>query len=276
MVICPSVAVIQTCKTISRHMENLFTTEALISMLTLTLLEIVLGIDNIIFVSIISGRLPKGQQSKARNIGLALALALRLLLLFAIQWVIGLDDPWFSLFGKSFTGKDVILLGGGLFLIGKSVSEIHGKLEGADPEAAQATAKSNTLAWIIAQIALVNLVFSFDSILTAIGLVKDVTIMVVAVVVSSVVMVVFSKAVNNFINRHPTFKILALSFLILIGFLLAMEAFDSHVDKGYVYFAMAFAVVIEIINMRIRKKSTPVKLHNPVLESIPIPGEGAK
>ncbi len=257
-------------------MEHLFTTESIISMLTLTLLEIVLGIDNIIFVSIISARLPKDQQSKARNIGLALALALRLLLLFGIQWLIGLDEPWFSLFGKSFTGKDVILLGGGLFLIGKSVSEIHGKLEGEELAATQATAKSNTLSWIIAQIALVNLVFSFDSILTAIGLVKDVTIMVIAVVVSSVVMVVFSKAVNNFISRHPTFKILALSFLILIGFLLAMEAFGSHIDKGYVYFAMAFAVVIEIINMQIRKKSVPVKLHTPVLESTPISESGAK
>lgn len=250
-------------------MENLFTTESIISMLTLTLLEVVLGIDNIIFVSIISSRLPKSQQSKARNIGLALALALRILLLFAIQWVIGLDKPWFSILGESFTGKDVILLAGGLFLIGKSVSEIHGKLEGEELEVSQQPAKSNTLSWIILQITVINLVFSFDSILTAIGLVKEVSIMVVAIVLSSIVMLVFAKTVNDFISRHPTFKILALSFLILIGFLLAVEAFDKHIDKGYVYFAMAFAVVIEIINMQIRKKSTPVKLRNQELKSLP-------
>ncbi|MCU0353022.1 MAG: TerC family protein [Cytophagales bacterium] len=244
-------------------MESFFTTASLVSLFTLTILEIVLGIDNIIFVSIISGKLPVAQQSKARNIGLALALALRVALLFALSWVLGLDKALFTLLGKEFTGKDLILLGGGLFLIGKSVSEIHGKLEGEDEAEAQAKKpKTNALAGVIVQITLINLVFSFDSILTAIGLVKEVSVMIVAVVLSSIVMLVFAKSVNDFINRHPTFKILALAFLILIGFLLAAEAFDQHVDKGYIYFAMAFAVIIEIINMQIRKKSQPVQLRN--------------
>lgn len=253
-------------------MESLLTTQSLISLFTLTLLEIVLGIDNIIFVSIISGKLPPAQQSKARNIGLALALILRILLLFGISWVLSLEKPWisFDAFGKvfEFTGKDFILLIGGFFLIGKSVSEIHGKLEGEDEtEVTKSNTTTNALASIIAQITVINLVFSFDSILTAIGLVKEVSVMIIAVVLSSIVMVIFAKSVNDFINRHPTFKILALSFLILIGFLLAMEAFDFHVDKGYVYFAMAFAVVIEIINMQIRKRSKPpVKLRNQELK----------
>ncbi len=253
-------------------MEALFTTQSLISLFTLTLLEIVLGIDNIIFVSIISSKLPPNQQSKARNIGLALALIMRILLLFGISWVLSLEKPWisFEALGKAFefTGKDLILLIGGFFLIGKSVSEIHGKLEGEDElEETKPAATSNALASIIAQITVINLVFSFDSILTAIGLVKEVPIMIIAVVLSAIVMLIFARSVNDFINRHPTFKILALSFLILIGFLLAVEAFDVHVDKGYVYFAMAFAVVIEIINMQIRKRSKPpVKLRNQELK----------
>jgi predicted tellurium resistance membrane protein TerC len=244
-------------------MESLFTTPSLISLVTLTVLEVVLGIDNIIFVSIISSKLPRHKQSKARNIGLLLALGIRILLLFGISWIIGLTAPWITVMGKSFTGKDLILLVGGFFLIGKSVSEIHGKLEGAEEKMTTKEANAtNALGWVIVQIAVINLIFSFDSILTAIGLVKDVTIMIIAVILSSIIMAVFAKSVNDFINRHPTFKILALSFLIMIGFLLAMEAFGFHIDKGYVYFAMAFAVVIEIINMQIRKKSRPVKLRN--------------
>ncbi|MDJ1470091.1 TerC family protein [Cytophagaceae bacterium DM2B3-1] len=249
-------------------MESLFTTQAVISMFTLTLLEIVLGIDNIIFVSIISNKLPQANQAKARNIGLILAVVIRILLLFGLSWIIALQDPWFSLFGREFTGKDLILLVGGFFLIGKSVSEIHGKLEGEEEEQATATKanESNALGWVILQITVINLVFSFDSILTAIGLVKEVPIMIIAVILSSIIMAIFAKAVNDFINRHPTFKILALSFLIMIGFLLAMEAFGFHIDKGYVYFAMAFAVLIEIINMQIRKRTKPVKLRNQELK----------
>ncbi|MDJ1504079.1 TerC family protein [Xanthocytophaga agilis] len=249
-------------------MESLFTTQAIISMFTLTLLEIVLGIDNIIFVSIISNKLPRAKQAKARNIGLILAVVIRILLLFGLSWIIALQDPWFTIFEKDFTGKDLILLVGGFFLIGKSVSEIHGKLEGE--EEAQMTTKEandgNALGWVILQITVINLVFSFDSILTAIGLVKEVPIMIIAVILSSIIMAIFAKAVNDFINRHPTFKILALSFLIMIGFLLAMEAFGFHIDKGYVYFAMAFAVLIEIINMQIRKRTKPVKLRNQELK----------
>ncbi|MDJ1481368.1 TerC family protein [Cytophagaceae bacterium YF14B1] len=249
-------------------MESLFTTQAVISMFTLTLLEIVLGIDNIIFVSIISNKLPQANQAKARNIGLILAVVIRILLLFGLSWIIALQDPWFSLFGREFTGKDLILLVGGFFLIGKSVSEIHGKLEGEEEEQATTTKanESNALGWVILQITVINLVFSFDSILTAIGLVKEVPIMIIAVILSSIIMAIFAKAVNDFINRHPTFKILALSFLIMIGFLLAMEAFGFHIDKGYVYFAMAFAVLIEIINMQIRKRTKPVKLRNQELK----------
>lgn len=250
-------------------MESLFTTPSLISLVTLTVLEIVLGIDNIIFVSIISSKLPRHKQSKARNIGLLLALGIRILLLFGISWIIGLTAPWITVMGKSFTGKDLILLLGGFFLIGKSVSEIHGKLEGAEEKMTTKEANAtNALGWVIVQIAVINLIFSFDSILTAIGLVKDVTIMIIAVILSSIIMAVFAKGVNDFINRHPTFKILALSFLIMIGFLLAMEAFGFHIDKGYVYFAMAFAVLIEIINMQIRKKSRPVKLRNQEIQEV--------
>lgn len=249
-------------------MESLFTTQAIISMFTLTLLEIVLGIDNIIFVSIISNKLPREKQAKARNIGLILAVVIRILLLFGLSWIIALQDPWFAIFGREFTGKDLILLVGGFFLIGKSVSEIHGKLEGEEEEQATTTKsnESNALGWVILQITVINLVFSFDSILTAIGLVKEVPIMIIAVILSSIIMAIFAKAVNDFINRHPTFKILALSFLIMIGFLLAMEAFGFHIDKGYVYFAMAFAVLIEIINMQIRKRTKPVKLRNQELK----------
>ncbi len=249
-------------------MQVLFSTQGLISLLTLTLLEIVLGIDNIIFVSIVSSKLPEKKQPRARLIGLMLALGIRVLLLFGISWVIGLQDPWFTIFSKSFTGKDVILLVGGLFLIAKSVSEIHGKLEGEDESAHvnQSNQDANALAWVILQITIINIVFSFDSILTAIGLVKEVPIMIVSVVLSSIIMLLFAQYVNDFINKHPTFKILALSFLIMIGFLLATEAFGVHVDKGYVYFAMAFAVIIEIVNMRLRKKTKPVKLRNQELK----------
>jgi predicted tellurium resistance membrane protein TerC len=247
-------------------MESLFTPEALISLTTLTVLEVVLGIDNIIFISILSDKLPAHQEAKARQWGLIISLLLRVALLFCIGWIMQLNDPLLAIGSQAFTGKEIILLLGGLFLIGKSVSEIHSKLEGAEATAA-ARGDAAAFGWVIAQIAVINLIFSFDSILTAIGLVDNVTLMVIAVLVSSAVMFVFAKGINQFINRHPTFKMLALSFLIMIGFLLAMEAFHYHVDKGYVYFAMAFAVIVEILNIRLRKKAPPVQLRNQTLKA---------
>ncbi len=247
-------------------METLFTPEALISLTTLTVLEVVLGIDNIIFISILSDKLPTHQEAKARQWGLMISLVLRIALLFCIGWIMQLNDPLLSVGAKSFTGKELILLAGGLFLIGKSVSEIHNKLEGAEETQKNDGGEAAAFGWVILQIAVINLIFSFDSILTAIGLVDQVVLMVIAVLISSAVMFLFAKGINQFINRHPTFKMLALSFLIMIGFLLAMEAFDFHVDKGYVYFAMAFAVVVEVLNIRLRKKSTPVQLRNQTLK----------
>lgn len=247
-------------------METLFTPEALISLTTLTVLEVVLGIDNIIFISILSDKLPTHQEAKARQWGLMISLVLRIALLFCIGWIMQLNDPLLSVGAKSFTGKELILLAGGLFLIGKSVSEIHNKLEGAEETKKNDGGEAAAFGWVILQIAVINLIFSFDSILTAIGLVDQVVLMVIAVLISSAVMFLFAKGINQFINRHPTFKMLALSFLIMIGFLLAMEAFDFHVDKGYVYFAMAFAVIVEVLNIRLRKKSTPVQLRNQTLK----------
>lgn len=247
-------------------MENLFTPEALVSLTTLTVLEVVLGIDNIIFISILSDKLPPDEEAKARQWGLIISLALRIALLFCIGWIMQLNDPLLHLGSHAFTGKEIILLLGGLFLIAKSVSEIHAKLEGAEPGSKSEGGKAAAFGWVIVQIALINLIFSFDSILTAIGLVDQVTLMIVAVLLSSAVMFFFARGINQFINRHPTFKMLALSFLIMIGFLLGMEAFDFHVDKGYVYFAMAFAVIVEMLNIRLRKKAAPVQLRNQTLK----------
>lgn len=248
-------------------MEGIFTSEILISLFTLTLLEVVLGIDNIIFISILSNKLPPDQEPKARNIGLLLALILRLILLGGISIIIGLQETLFQLLGKDISGKDLILLVGGLFLIAKSTTEIHGKLEGEDESAHKPKSGNSALVSTVIQIGLINLVFSFDSILTAIGLVKEIWVMMAAVLGSTAIMYFFAKPVNDFINKHPTFKILALSFLIMIGFLLAMEAFDVHVDKSYIYFAMAFSFVIELLNMKIRKKTEPVQLRNQKLDS---------
>lgn len=247
-------------------MENLFSPEALVSLTTLTVLEVVLGIDNIIFISILSDKLPAHLESKARRWGLLISLALRIALLFCIGWIMQLNDPLLHLGAHAFTGKEIILLLGGLFLIAKSVSEIHAKLEGAEPGAKAEHAETSAFGWVIVQIAAINLIFSFDSILTAIGLVDQVALMIIAVLLSSAVMFLFARGINQFINRHPTFKMLALSFLIMIGFLLSMEAFDFHVDKGYVYFAMAFAVVVEMLNIRLRKKAPPVQLRNQELK----------
>ncbi|SHL25268.1 TerC family protein [Hymenobacter psychrotolerans] len=242
--------------------------QAWVSLLTLTFMEIVLGIDNIIFISIIVSRLPRELQGRGRTIGLTLALLFRIGLLLSISWIVGLKAALFTVelpwmegpFGVS--GRDLILLVGGLFLIGKSTTEIHTKLQGEE-EGDHASGKGTTsMRSVIFQIILIDIVFSFDSILTAVGLVDNVLIMILAVVLSMAVMMVFSGVVADFVNRNPTIKMLALSFLIMIGVMLVMEAFHKEIEKGYIYFAMFFSLVVEILNMRLRKKTTPVHLRD--------------
>ncbi|MFT5913780.1 MAG: putative tellurium resistance membrane protein TerC [Bacteroidia bacterium] len=235
-------------------MEHLLTTEALISLLTLTALETILGIDNIIFISLVTDKLPQKQESKGRIIGLVVAMVVRVLLLMGITTIIKWGEAeLFTVFGKGFSFRNLILLAGGLFLIAKSTKEIHNKVEEDGFEDVEA--KSITMFKAITQIVLIDIVFSFDSILTAVGLVEDVEIMIVAVIISMSMMIVFAKTISDFIEQNPTFKVLALSFLILVGFLLVLEGFGQHVEKGYVYFAIAFAFIVEIINNRIRKKN---------------------
>jgi predicted tellurium resistance membrane protein TerC len=239
------------------------TAEGWVSLLTLTLMEIVLGIDNIVFISILTGKLPPAQRNKASRLGLALALITRLGLLFAISWVMGLKATLFTVLGRGFSGRHLILLGGGLFLLAKSTHEIFEKLE-VEPEGHGPRAKSGaTFAWTIGQILVLDIVFSLDSVITAVGMAPDVPIMVVAMVVAVGVMLVFAGSVSRFIERHPSMKVLALSFLLLIGVLLVAEGIGQHISKGYIYFAMAFAMLVELINMWLRKRQRPVALHRP-------------
>lgn len=232
---------------------HLLTVEGLISLVTLILMEIVLGIDNIVFISILAGKLPENEQDKARKIGLALALLIRIALLFSITWIVSLKADLFTVAGVGFSGRDLVLLAGGMFLIAKSTSEIHGKIEGHDE--AGPNIKRLTLQSAVFQIILLDVVFSFDSILTAVGLVNEIVTMIVAVVVSMIVMLAAAPKVSAFVNNHPTIKMLALAFLIMIGFMLVIEAFDVHVPKGYIYFAMAFSLLVEMLNLKMRKKS---------------------
>jgi predicted tellurium resistance membrane protein TerC len=243
------------------NVDVLLSSEGIISLLTLSLLEIVLGIDNIIFISILAGKLPLEQQGKARTIGISLALLVRIALLFGITWIVSLTNPLFYVFEIGFSGRDIILFLGGLFLLAKSTTEIHHKLEGVD-ESQEVNLKRLTLRNAIIQIILLDIVFSFDSILTAVGLVDEIIIMIVAVTISLGVMLIFAKSIGDFVNRHPTVKMLALSFLLMIGLLLVVEAFHQHVPKGYVYFAMAFALFVEVLNLRATKKSKPVQLRS--------------
>ncbi len=251
-------------------MEWLSDPQIWVSLLTLTLLEIVLGIDNIIFISILSGKLPADQQKKARRLGLALALITRILLLCALAWVVKLDKPFWTgeffqntriAFDFALSGKDLILLLGGLFLLGKSTFEIHEKLEGEDGKATKRVAP--TFANVIVQILLLDIVFSLDSVITAVGMVKELGVMIAAVIAAMIVMLVFVNQISDFVDRHPTIKMLALSFLILIGTLLVAEGLHQHIPKGYVYFAMAFSVGVEMLNMKLRKKTPNVELHQP-------------
>ncbi len=237
-----------------------------IALLTLTVLEIVLGIDNIVFISILVGKLPAHQQDRARIIGLALAMFMRIGLLFTISWVIGLTAPLFEIAGMEISGRDLILIGGGLFLLGKATFEIHDRLEGEE-HGSVAIAGAASFTSVIAQILVLDIVFSLDSVITAVGMAEDLWVMVTAVVIAVGVMLISSGYIATFVNRHPTVKMLALSFLLLIGMSLVAEGLDFHIPKGYIYFAMGFSVFVEILNLRIRgggdQEGTPVHLRDP-------------
>jgi len=248
-------------------MEWLSDPQAWLGFLTLTVLEIVLGIDNIIFISILCGKLPPDQQAKARRIGLTLAMVMRILLLLSLSWVIGLTKPLFTLpvLGHDLSGRDLVLLLGGLFLIAKSTMEIHEKLEGEEGHGSARVGPSFTS--VLLQIMVLDLVFSLDSVITAIGMVSQVGVMIAAVVVAVGFMMMFAGAVGDFVHRHPTIKMLALSFLLLIGVMLVADGLRQHIPKGYVYFAMAFSVFVEMLNIRMKKKAAkPVELHQAYVE----------
>ena len=245
------------------RMAEIFTSDALIALLTLTVMEIVLGIDNIVFISILTGKLPEEQRPRARVLGLGAAMVSRILLLFAISWVIGLTAPLFSLFGLTFSGRDLILLGGGMFLLYKATTEIHHRLEG---EAAHESGNGKKVSFgsVLLQILVLDLVFSLDSVITAVGMADHLWVMIAAVVISVGVMMIGATPISSFVEKHPTVKMLALSFLLLIGVSLVAEGLGQHIPKGYVYFAMAFSVLVEVLNLRASaakaKKSEPVKL----------------
>ena len=236
--------------------------QAWIGFATLTVLEIVLGIDNIVFISILADRLPLEQQPRARIVGLGLAMLTRILLLFSLTWVIGLTAPLFSVLGEEISGRDLVLILGGLFLLAKSTHEIHGNLEGEEGERSVRVAPSITS--VLIQIALLDIVFSLDSVITAVGMVNEIGVMIAAVVVAIAFMMAFSGTISGFVSRHPTIKMLALSFLILIGVTLIAEGLDQHIPKGYIYFAMAFSVGVEMLNLRARRVSAKaVRLRRP-------------
>jgi predicted tellurium resistance membrane protein TerC len=239
---------------------NWLSPETLIALATLTFLEIVLGVDNIIFISILSGKLPPAQQPAARRLGLLLAMGTRILLLFSLAWIVRLTAPLFSLWTHEISGRDLILIAGGLFLLGKSTHEIHGRLEGEEGEAS--TRAASSFASVLVQIALLDIVFSLDSVITAVGMVDQVSVMVVAVIISVLIMMLAAEPISAFVHRHPTVKMLALSFLLLIGLSLLLEGFDHHIPKGYMYFAMGFSVFVEMINLRVRRKAPPVQLRD--------------
>jgi predicted tellurium resistance membrane protein TerC len=251
-------------------MQELLTADALIGLLTLTVLEIVLGVDNVIFISILAGKLPAEEQARARTIGLALAMITRILLLLSLSWIATLTGELFSVFGFGISGRDLILLGGGLFLVAKATYEIHEKLEG-EPGHSEARVGPSFTAVII-QILLLDIVFSLDSVITAVGMVDQVPIMIAAVVIAVIIMLFAASAISNFVNQHPTVKMLALAFLILIGVNLLAEGLHQHIPKGYTYFAMAFSVFVELLNLRLRKSSTsthPVELRSGYVDDIP-------
>jgi predicted tellurium resistance membrane protein TerC len=243
--------------------DLLLNPEVWVAFLTLLALEIVLGIDNIVFISILVDKLPEQQQALARRLGLGMALLMRILLLLSLSWVIGLTAPLFTVLGQEISGRDLILIFGGLFLLGKSTYEIHENLEGEEGHSSARVRA--TFASVLVQIVLLDIVFSLDSVITAVGMVNEVSVMIAAVTVAILVMLVSAEAVSGLVNRHPTLKMLALSFLLLIGLALLLEGFDQHIPKGYIYFAMGFSVFVEVLNIRVRRRrearSHPVELH---------------
>ena len=241
--------------------------EIAVALTTLTVLEIVLGVDNIIFISILSGKLRKEQQKRARRLGLIAAMGMRIVLLLGISWIVSLTQPLLGVLGREFSGRDLILIGGGLFLLAKATYEIHDKLEGAEGHAEGRVAAS--FASVIFQVMLLDIVFSLDSVITAVGMADDVRVMIAAVVLAVLVMMVAAEPISRFVEAHPTIKILALSFLLLIGLSLVADGFGRHIEKGYIYFAMGFSVFVEMINIRIRKKGPPVVLRHPYTEEGP-------
>lgn len=245
-------------------MEWLSDPQTWIAFLTLVALELVLGVDNVIFISILAGKLPHQQQAKARRTGIAMAVISRILLLLSLSWIIGLTDPIFTLLNFHVSGRDLILLIGGLFLMGKATMEIHQKLEGVE---GHSSTKVKATFWnVILQVMLLDVVFSLDSVITAVGMVDHVAIMIAAVIVAAIGMVLTADALSNFVDGHPTVKMLALSFLLLIGFTLIVESLHQHIPKGYIYFAMGFSVFVEMLNLRLRKTDRePIKLHQPYL-----------
>ena len=242
------------------NLDAFLTADGLIALVTLSVLEVVLGIDNVIFISILAGKLPKAQQEKARRIGLMAAMGMRILLLMSIAWIVRLTQPLFTVLDHPISGRDLILIVGGLFLLFKATREIHDKLEG---EEGHVTARvAPTLAAVITQIMLLDIVFSLDSVITAVGMADDLSVMVAAVVIAVAIMMFAARPVSNFVESHPTVKVLALSFLLLIGVSLIADGFGAHIPKGYIYFAMGFSVFVEMINLRMSKKGKPVDLHD--------------
>ena len=242
-------------------MSAMFTGDALLALVTLTAMEIVLGLDNVVFIAILTGRLPASQQAPARRLGLTLALVIRIGLLFAISWIMGLTAPFTTVLGHAISGRDLILLGGGLFLIAKATWEIYDKVEAEHAETAPA-GQRGALLWVLAQILVLDIVFSLDSVITAVGMANQVPVMVTAMVLSMLVMLVSAGPIGGFVERHPSVKILALAFLLLIGVMLVAEGMGSHVEKGYIYFAMAFSLFVEMLNLRYRTTRNPVALHH--------------
>jgi predicted tellurium resistance membrane protein TerC len=242
-------------------MEPFLTAEGLVALATLTFLEVILGVDNVIFISILSGKLPKDQQLRARRTGLVAAMMMRIVLVMSVAWIIRLTTPIFSMLGRGISGRDLVLIGGGLFLLGKATLEIHDGLEGEEGHSSGRVAPS--FAAVILQIMLLDIVFSLDSVITAVGMADDVEIMIAAVILAVAIMMFSAEPISRFVNRHPTVKMLALSFLLLIGLSLIGDGFGVHIPKGYIYFAMGFSVFVEMINLRIRGTKSPVKLHQP-------------
>ena len=242
-------------------MDALFTSSGLIALVTLTFLEIVLGVDNVIFISILSSKLPGRQQGSARRLGLLAAMGMRILLLLSIVWIIRLTSPLFYILERPISGRDLILIGGGLFLLAKATTEIHERLDGEEGHSSAKVRPS--FAAVITQVVLLDIVFSLDSVITAVGMADEIIIMVAAVILAVGVMMFSAEPISSFVNRHPTVKVLALSFLLLIGISLVGEGLGMHIPKGYIYFAMGFSVLVELINLRVRRITAPVHLHEP-------------